>query len=584
MSMGGMAKIKARTKGRVALVPGLVLAVVTTSLWLGTGNAGETHKGDYIPREPVMRRLTAGQYRNVISDIFGPDIQIGGRLEPDLREGGLYAVGAGHVSITAAGMEQYDQMARAIAAQVLDEQHRRMTMPCEPADIGAPDDACARQFLTTTGLYLFRRPLTATQADVYVAAANEATKIVDDFYHGLSLSLAAMLSSPQFLFRQQITEPEPDRHGQFRLDAWSKATQLSFFLWNSTPDTLLLEAARGGELNDLHGLDQQVRRMMASPRLETGVRAFFIDNFRFSEFETLTKDARLFPKFGASVAADAREQTLRTIIDLLLHRQEDYRKLFTTRKTFLTPRLGAIYRVPVSHSGPNGAPERWRPHEFSPSEPNIGILTHISFTGLHSPPGRGSPTIRGKAMREVMLCQLVPAPPAEVPFDIVQDITNPLYKTARERLTAHRREPVCAGCHNLMDPIGLALENFDGAGEYRQFENGVPIDPSGEFDTLPFRDFAELSELIAGSRALSSCLVNRLLSYARGRGIDHDERAWVEKTESLFIDGGYRLPDLMRRIATSDDFYRVAAPGTSKIAQEADPQDEAIKSSSGSGQ
>ena len=172
-------------------------------------------------------------------------------------------------------------------------------------------------------------------------------------------------------------------------------------------------------------------------------------------------------------------------------------------------------------------------------------------------------------MREVMLCQLVPAPPADVPFDIVQDMTNPLYKTARERLTAHRREPACAGCHNIMDPVGLALENFDGAGEFRLRENGVLIDPSGEFDSFPFEDLGELSQLIANSGALSSCLVNRMMAYAAGRGIGYDEKPWVKQIETVFADGGYRLPHLMNFIASSEDFYRVFQPESAAITMKA---------------
>jgi hypothetical protein len=180
-------------------------------------------------------------------------------------------------------------------------------------------------------------------------------------------------------------------------------------------------------------------------------------------------------------------------------------------------------------------------------------------------------------MREVMLCQIVPAPPADVPFDIVQDMTNPLYKTARERLTAHRREPACAGCHNIMDPIGLALENFDGAGEYRSRENGEVIDPSGEFDSFPFKNLGELSELIANSGALTSCLVNRLMAYAAGRGIGYDEKPWVKQVETVFAEGGYRLPHLMNYIATSEDFYRVAEPESAEMALKAEQSDAEVE-------
>ena len=145
---------------------------------------------------------------------------------------------------------------------------------------------------------------------------------------------------------------------------------------------------------------------MGSPRLEEGMRAFFVDQFRFDEFEVLAKDAALFPKFSAQAAADAREQTLRTVIDVVLTRNADYREIFTTKKTFLTPELGAIYRVPIFKEGPNGSPDEWQPYEFDSNDPRGGILTQVAFTALHSPAGRGSPTLRGKAVREIALCQI----------------------------------------------------------------------------------------------------------------------------------------------------------------------------------
>ena len=518
---------------------------------------------DYVPGDSVMRRLTAEQYTNVVSDVFGKDIKLGGRFEPDLRVEGLYAVGASHVSVTGAGMEQYDAMARTIASQVVDESHRRLTIPCEPKDPSAADDACVRKFFERTGALLYRRPITDTQLDTYVTAARDATGMVGDFYEGLSLSLSAMLSAPEFIFRQQVVEPDPSHKGDYRLDAYSKASELSFFLWNSTPDAQLLEAAESGALHKPKGLKAQVDRMIASPRLKAGTRAFFIDNFRFDDFANLTKDTELFPKYNAEVAAAAQEQTLKTVVDLLLNKKEDYRKLFTTRDTFLTPQLGSIYQVPVVQAGPNGAPEAWQPYEFSDTDPRAGILTHLSFTGLHSPAGRGSPTLRGMAVREVMLCQHVPAPPANVNFTLVEDIGNQIHKTARERLAAHATVPSCAGCHKLMDPLGFALENFDGAGAFRTHENGAPIDTHGELDTVPFKDAAGLGVAVSNNPSTTSCLVERLVSYARGRTSDRGEKSWLDEMTESFADSNYRLPNLMQQIASSEEFYRVSAPAKS---------------------
>ena len=508
-----------------------------------------------IARDITTRRLTPEQYENIVADVFGPAIALGGRFEPELRVNGLLAVGTGTVSVTPAGMEQYDVMARKIAAQVTDANNRKIMIPCAPANTKAADDACVAQFMSKVGRLIYRRPLNDMELKAYVTAARTGAEKTGDFYTGLSLSLGAMLSSPKFLFRTEAVAPDPKHPGAYRLDAYAKAQRLSFFLWNAGPDLPLLDAAAEGELDTAKGLARQVDRMLASRRLETGVRAFFIDNFGFDEFGLLTKDPALFPKFSAQVAADAQEQTLKTIVDLLLVNKGDYRDLFTTKKTLLTQELGAIYRVPVINEGPNGAPDIWQPYAFAANDPRGGILTQIAFTSLHSPPGRGSPTLRGKALREVILCQKVPAPPAAVNFSVVESNAH-LYKTARDRLNAHATESMCTGCHKIIDPMGLALENFDGAGAFRTNENGAPLDTSGALDGVSFNGAAELGKVIHDHPATARCLVNRLSSYALGQTLPAND-PWLKQSEASFVKNGYRLPDLMRDIATSEGFTRV---------------------------
>ncbi|HLG87021.1 MAG TPA: DUF1592 domain-containing protein [Alphaproteobacteria bacterium] len=506
-----------------------------------------------------MRRITQDQYRQIIADVFGRTIKLGGRFEPDQRDSGLIAVGAGEASVTASGYEQYDGMARSIAGQVLDEQRRATMLACRPADPKAADDACAKQFIARIGRILYRRPLTDTELVAEIGIASGATAKVHDFYAGLALSLAGMLEAPQFLFRQEWAEADPEHPGSYRLDAYSKASRLSFLLWNAAPDPLLLEAAEKGELNDTAGLKRQVDRMLASPRVEAGVRAFFADMLSFSSFETLAKDSVLYPKFVSRAPADAQEQTLRTIIDLLVTRHGDYRDIFTTRRTFLTPLLAAIYKIPIET--PNDLPDVWVPYEYPENAEQAGIVTEASFVALHSHPGRSSPTIRGKALREILLCQKVPDPPGNVNFAVVQDTSNPEFKTARARLTAHRTNPTCAGCHKIMDPVGLSLENFDTTGGFRLTENGVAIDASGELDGTKFSDPIGLGRALHDSAAATACVVNRLVSYGLGHAPTKADSDWVRNdVAKQFATDGYRFIDLLRDIATSDQFYRVTPP------------------------
>jgi len=541
---------KQSARGRVAAAFGLA-AILSTAVMAGCGE----DKGPASAGGPAtIRRLTHEQYATIIADLFGADIKLGGRFDPDIREDGLIAVGTSHVSVTPSSLEQYDGMARGIAAQVVDERHRAELVGCQPKDPKAADPDCAGKFLAEVGRQLYRRPLTAAELKGQLDVASAATGSLGDFYAGLETSLATMLEAPQFLFRKEATEPDPDHPGDRRLTAHAKASRLSFFLWNTAPDETLLAAAERGDLDSDKGLARQVDRLLASPRLEAGMRAFFADMMGFDAMGGLAKDPQIYPKFTPAVVADAQEQTLRTIIDHLLTAKGDYRDLFTTRKTFLTPLLASIYRVPIDQ------PKGWSAHEFPQNDDRAGIVAQVSFLALHSHPGRSSSTLRGKAVREILLCEPVPSPPANVNFSIVQDTKNPQFRTARERLTAHRSEPTCAGCHKIIDPIGLSLENFDGMGEYRLKENGAPIDASGELGPAQFQGAAGLGRTLHDDPAATACLVNRIYSFGVGRKPGKGDSEWLAYLQKRFAEDGYRMPDLLRRIALSDAFYKVAAP------------------------
>lgn len=516
-----------------------------------------------VAAPPIARRLTADQYRRVIADVFGPTIKVEGRFEPGLRAQGLFALGTGRVGVTATGMEQYDAMAHGIARQVVGRQHRRTLVPCTPALDTAPDDTCAARFLAKTGAFLYRRPLSQDELDRAVAIAHRASTALKSFYDGLEMSLAGMLESPQFLFRAELVEPDPAHSGAYRMDAYSKASQVSFLLWNSAPDGELMAAAASGRLESQSGLDHEVDRMLASPRLEAGVRAFFADMLQFDLFDTLAKDAKIYPKWTFKVGQDAQEQTLRTVVDLLLTRHGDYRDLFTTRRTFLTPILASIYRVPLPQNA-----DPWQPYEFPAGDPRAGILAQASFVALHSHEGSSSPTLRGKALRELLLCEPIPSPPGNVNLTGARDTNDPHSRTMRERLTVHRTEPTCAGCHKLMDPIGLALENFDSDGEYRLSENDTVLDTSGELDGIPFADAVGLGRAMHDNPATGACLVRRLYSYATGRAPARHDMPWIRYLERGFAADGYRMPELMRRIATSENLYRIGPPATDLVARE----------------
>lgn len=499
----------------------------------------------------AMRRLTEAQYRNSIADIFGPDIKVAGRFEPIVRPvHEMIARGARDAAISPAGFEQFDAMARVIAAQVFDEAHRGQFVPCAPAAADKADAACARQTLAPLGRYLFRRPLTEGELALYTRIASDAVPGAGSFHKGLELGLAAMLVSPNFLYVVESGRPDPAAPATMVLDDHSRAARLSFMLWNSTPNEALLKAAEQGRLSDDKALSAIAAGMVKSPRFEQGVRAFFADMLLFEKFDEIAKDPVIYPYFNTDVAAAMPEQMLRTIVDELVTRGGDYRSIFTTPRTYMNRQLAALYQVPAHKSA------GWSAYEFAPDSDRAGLLGQAGFLALYSHSGRSSPTLRGRAVRELLMCQPVPNPPGNVNFTAVQDTANKTMPTARIRLTAHNTDAVCSGCHKITDPIGLTLERFDGIGAFRSMENDAPIDTSGSLNGSDFAGAMGLGKAVASSQETTQCVASRVLEYATSQDPEQVSPL-VEQLEKQFAEDGYTIRSLFLRVATMPQTYRV---------------------------
>jgi hypothetical protein len=496
----------------------------------------------------AMRRLNVEQYRNAIAQVFGDGIEIVGSIEPDTRRSGLLAVGSGQMTITPSALEQYESIATGVAGQVLTTDRRGRLVPCQPSSPTDPDDACAEKFIRATGASLFRRKLSDEETASRVQAARLAAEQRHDFYGGLGVALESLLVSPEFLFRIERTDASANQRQEAQLSQDTLASRLSYLLWDGPPDDELRDAAARGQLHDPDVLTRQVDRMLASPRLKDGVRAFFADLLRFDESDAMSKDLARYPIFTRQIADDAREQTMRVIVDHLVDRAADYRDLFVTRRSFMTRSLGPLYRVPVR------AAKGWEEFEFAEGDPRAGLLSHASLNMLNAHPGRTSPTLRGKFLREAFLCQTVPPAPGNVQLTLFNDDQNPNLKTARERLQAHASNGSCRGCHKLTDPIGLGLEQFDGIGAFRTTENDAAIDTTGVLDGTSFTNAADLGRAFRDHPALAGCLVKTLYRYAVGREEVPSERSTLDDLKKRFVDSGYRVPVLLRAIALSETF------------------------------
>ena len=522
----------------------------------------------------AYRRLTGSQYRHAVTDLFGDDIEINARFEPEQRVEGLEAVGNADLSITTSGLEQYYAVARSIADQVTTDARRSEVFGCELTSTDESARECLESFVRERGRLLLRRSL----SDEEVAARMEAWDAVaaqsGDAVHAARLVLTGLLVDPEFLFRVERAEPDPAHAGELRLDARTKAARLSFMLWDAPPDAELLAAAESGELHNSVALRRQVDRLLDSPRFEDGVRAFFTDMLHFDRFETTTKDPQLYPIYSQAVADSAREETLRFLVRNLVAENRDYLDIFTSRDTVINRALAAVYQVPYPSR------EAWTNYSFSEDSERSGLLTQVTFASLFSHPGSSSPTIRGQHLEEIFMCTNIPDPPADVDFSQVQALD---VGTVRERLEAHRTEPACAGCHQIMDPAGLALENFDTIGRFRMTENDAPIDVRSEINGRVYEGARGVGQYVRDNPFTTQCIVQRAHYYGVGRTYDLDDRDYLNAQHEAFNQGGHKLRDLFRNILSDPHFYAVVRPeGLTAESMEAS-SDAATASETGEG-
>ena len=508
-----MANRMKRTLGAALLAAGLVSAIAHAAPSLKVG----------------VRRITETQYRHTIADIFGPEIEISARFEPEKREEGLLALGSAQLSLTSSGFEQYFVLASAIAKQVVG---RDGAGHCSSND-------CARQFIAKYGEQLFRRPLTEQELAARSAVAAS----------GLELALTSLLVAPEFLFRVETAEADSDHPGQYRLDAYSKAARLSFLLWDTTPDAELLAAARSDAIHTEAGLRQQLARLTSSPRFEQGARAFFADMLQLDGFDNLVKDPQIYPKFNQAVAdrgegADAQDDD----------RAAGQAEARLPRVVHIQRALSSIVRWLPSTTCRTLSATDWAPYTFAAASERSGILTQVSFLSLFAHPGTSSPTRRGIKIHEIFMCEPTPDPPADVDFSKVQDSTQ---GTVRGRLLDHMQNTGCTACHRRSDPPGLALEHFDGLGQLRTLENGMPIDVSADLDGTKFTGAAGLAHYLRDDARVPACLVRNVYAYGVGRKAD-------ERDEDYLADQTRRLRRRRLSRARSDGADRIELRNSSR--------------------
>lgn len=499
----------------------------------------------------TLRRLTTSQYRQTLRDLLGDAVALPTSLEPDLVSERLIGVGAAVMGLSARGVEQYEAAAYDLAHQALtNSEARPRVLPCTPS--AAIDAECARTAIKDFGRRAWRRPLTTEELDQLTSIATESSSTLGSFDAGYEFALAALLQSPNFLYRVELGEPDPENPAITRYTDWEMASRLSYFLWNTTPDDELLTAAEAGRLTTDDGLAAEVDRMLDDPRARAGIRALFEDDLGLAELGRTTKDPNVYLGWSPELLPAAREETLRLIEHLVLDEDTDWRELLVSQSAFVDRRLAALYGIPAPSL--DDFAEALLPE----SSGRRGLTGQATFLAMEAHPTTTSVTRRGKYVRERLLCQTMPSPPPGLNTAIPPATSNA--PTMRDRVAVHLTDPSCAGCHNLMDPIGLAFENFDGIGGWRTQENGVAIDPSGQLDGVPFANAWELAGALHDHPRLSACLTRQMFAIGTGRLPAESEEALLDWHVLGFEAAGHRVRFLLRDLALGPGFRAFGPP------------------------
>jgi len=419
---------------------------------------------------------------------------------------------------------------------------------CEPL---APGDQCVQGFLEDFGRRAYRRPLTPDELLRWQQVTVQLAQ--PDAWEGLRLAVAGMLQSPNFIYRVELGEPDPERPDRLRYTSHEMASRLSFLLWNTTPDDELLDAAAGDELLTEEGLRTHAERMLADPRANAAIQDFFAQYFDLGRLDGIDRDTTTYPLFSPTLPASARTEVQLLVDDFVFRRDADIRGIFGTRNTFVNEELAMLYGV----EAPGASPIAFVPVELPADGPRAGLLTLSAFLMMNAHETEPSPTRRGKYVRERVLCQTVMPPPDDVDTNIPEEAGEA--QTLRERLEQHATNPACAGCHSFVDPPGFLFENFDSIGAYRTVDkDGYAIDATGDLDGTSLANATELGPLLAADPRVGKCVVEQLFRHAQGRLESEAESDVLTDLGERFADDGYRFKHLLLTLVTHEGFRTLA--------------------------
>jgi hypothetical protein len=423
---------------------------------------------------------------------------------------------------------------------------RQRIFVCRPAKPGADED-CARRILTKLMRRAYRRPVTNADVEAPLRFYRDARE-GGGFETGIEMALRAILVSPEFLFRVEQDPAGAAPRAAYHVSDLELASRLSFFLWSSIPDDELLDAAIRGTLRTPAVLERQVRRMLADERSRALVSNFAEQWLYLRNLDLATPDMRLFPDFDDNLRQSFRQET-DLFVESVMREDRSVLDLLRANYTFVNERLARHYGIPNVYGS------RFRRVTFGPNGQRGGLLRQGSVLTVTSYATRTSPVIRGKWILDNLLGSPPPPPPPAVPA-LKENTGAGKTVSMRARLQEHRANPACSGCHQLMDPAGFSLENYDAVGRWRASEGSTPIDASGSLpDGSKFEGVSGLERaLLSRPQVFATTFTEKLLTYALGRGVEYYDAPAVRKIVRQSEAQDFRFSSFILGIAASTPF------------------------------
>ena len=517
----------------------------------GLGGAGATGGADILASCPTMvitptplRRLTKFEYTNTARNLLGIDPAAANDLPADEVTDG-FNNNAGVLTVSSLHAEKYVLVSEALAKQAV--ANLSTLAPCAA---GKSEDACATDFANSFGRRAFRRPVT-DQDRAILMTAYSAGRTGGSYSEGIEVMIRAAMQSAHFLYRLETTTPSNTSAQLVPLSPYELATRLSFLIWAAGPDDALLDAAASGGLADKAAVAAKARAMLADPKARVAITDFYNQWIGTSRLDIMTKSTTLFPTYSDAVRDAMKAETPAFVQYVLWSGDHKLQTLLTSPAAFVSSPLAPIYGVSVSSTTPQMM-------TLPDAQGRAGILTQAGFLAVQAHPDQTSPVLRGKFVRTKLMCQNIPPPPMDV------DITPPSITsapTARERFAAHESAASsCNSCHQLMDPIGLAFEQFDAVGAYRTTENGATIDVSGKIVGSrdldgSFNGVRELAGKLAASDQVRDCVATQWFRYAAGRTEEVPDGCSLTNLQDAFGASGGDLAELVVAMTQTDAFW-----------------------------